>query len=151
MSPKSFLRNSANNGLLTFLYCSIATTIAVGLLVSAPEKVTGHTQKPQSTQQSAKLQEAERLNKRALQLLREGKYTEGIPFAQRALAIREKVLGKEHPQTAQSLSALVLLYAFQENYSKAEPLYVRMLSINEKVMGKEHPNNALILNGLAEL
>ncbi|MBU7583075.1 MAG: CHAT domain-containing protein, partial [Nostoc sp. TH1S01] len=69
----------------------------------------------------------------------------------RSLAIREKVLGKEHPSVAQSLNNLAGLYEAQGNYRQAEPLYLRSLAIFEKVLGKEHPSVAQSLNNLAGL
>ncbi|MGD1872999.1 MAG: tetratricopeptide repeat protein [Mastigocoleus sp.] len=113
---------------------------------NAPKKVTGKTQQSLSAQQSTELKEAQRLNQRVLRLLREGKYNEGIPLAQKALAIREKILGKEHPGTATSLNNLAAFYLYQKNYSKAEPLYLRSLAISEKILGKEHPDTATSLN-----
>jgi CHAT domain-containing protein len=130
---------------------SITAALALGLLVSIPKEVTGQSQPPPSAQQSAELEEAKRLNQQVLQLLKEGKYTEGIPLAERALAIREKVLGKEHPDVAQSLNNLARLYKDQGSYQKAEPLYLRSLAIREKVLGKEHPDVATSLNNLASL
>ena len=67
------------------------------------------------------------------------------------MAIREKVLGKEHPDVAASLNNLARLYSSQGNYSKAEPFYLRSLAICEKVLGKEHPDVAISLNNLAGL
>jgi tetratricopeptide (TPR) repeat protein len=130
---------------------SLILVIALGLVVSVPKQVTGQAQPPQSTQQSAELQEAERLNQQVLQLYQQGKYNEAIPLAEKALAIREKLLGKEHPDVAQSLNNLAELYRVQGNYSKAEPLYVRSLAIREKVLSSEHPSVATSLNNLAGL
>ncbi|QIR41386.1 tetratricopeptide repeat protein [Tolypothrix sp. PCC 7910] len=125
--------------------------MTLGLLVSIPTEVAGQTQPPLSAQQSAELAEAERLNQQVMQLYQQGKYSAAIPLAERALAIREKVLGKEHPNVAQSLNNLAELYRVQGSYAKAEPLYLRSLAILEKVLGKEHPNVAQSLNNLAEL
>lgn len=129
---------------------SITAALALGLLVSIPKEVTGQSQPP-SAQQSADLEEAKRLNEQVLQLYKEGKYTQAIPLAERALEIREKVLGKEHPSVAQSLNNLASLYQNQGSYEKAEPLLVRSLAIREKVHGKEHPDVASSLNNLAAL
>ena len=84
--------------------------------------MTGQSQPQLSAQQSAELEEAKRLHLQALQLYKEGKYTEGIPLAERVLAIREKILGKEHSDVADSLSNLAELYKAQGSYKKAEPL-----------------------------
>jgi hypothetical protein len=69
----------------------------------------------------------------------------GWAIAQRALAIREKAMGPEHPDVAQSLNNLAGLYQAQGQYAKAEPLHQRALAIREKVFGSEHPNVATCL------
>ncbi len=58
------------------------------------------------------------------------------------MAIREKALGPEHPDTAGSLNNLAVLYRAMGDYAKAEPLYRRALAIREKALGKEHPDTA---------
>ncbi len=68
-----------------------------------------------------------------------------------ALAIREKVLGVEHPDTATSLNNLAYLHKAQSKYSEAEPLHLRALAIRERVLGTEHPDTALTLSNLAGL
>jgi len=62
------------------------------------------------------------------------------------LAIREKVLGPEHPYTALSLNNLARLYHAQGNYCEALPLYQRALAIYEQVLGPEHPDTKVVQN-----
>ncbi len=57
----------------------------------------------------------------------------------RALAIREKALGPDHPNVATSLNNLALLYHKQGRYVDAEPLYKRALVIFEKASGSPIP------------
>ena len=59
---------------------------------------------------------------------------------QRALKIREKALGPEHPDTAASLNNLAALFADMGAYDQALPLYQRALKIREKAPGPEHPH-----------
>ena len=80
-----------------------------------------------------------------------GNYAAAEPLYRRSLAIREKVLGPEHPDVAASLSGLALLYQAQGNYAEAEPLYRRSLTIYEKVLGPEHPDVATSLANYAAL
>ena len=68
-----------------------------------------------------------------------------------ALAIRKKVLGEEHPDTAASLNNLGGLYRSMGDYAKAEPLYSRALEIRKKVFGEKHPQTAQSINNLAAL
>jgi len=80
-----------------------------------------------------------------------GYFPTATALYQRALSIREKVLGKEHPDTAQSMNNFAGLLEAKGDYDHAEPLYQRALSIREKVLGKEHPLTATCLNNFAEL
>jgi tetratricopeptide (TPR) repeat protein len=66
------------------------------------------------------------------------------PLLQRALAIRERVLGADHPDTANSLNNLALLYDNQGKYEQAELLYQRALAICERMLGADHPNTVRI-------
>jgi tetratricopeptide (TPR) repeat protein len=80
-----------------------------------------------------------------------GAYSRARPLYERALSIRQKVLGPEHPDTATSLDDLATLLHNQGELSGARPLYERALSIREKVLGPEHPDTATSLGKLATL
>jgi tetratricopeptide (TPR) repeat protein len=88
------------------------------------------------------------LNQAGAYLHDRARYQEAEPLYQRALAIREQVLGPEHPDVATSLNDLALLYDSQGRYRHAEPLYQRALAIYKKVLGPEHTDVATILNNL---
>jgi CHAT domain-containing protein len=97
--------------------------------------------------------EAEELTNQAFALDQVGKYAEAIPLAQQVLAIREKLLGPDHPDVAKVLASFGILYDKQGRYADAEPLYKRALAIWEKALGPAHPNVnvAQLLNNLAML
>ena len=69
----------------------------------------------------------------------------------RELAIREKALGPDHPDTAYPLNDLGGLLRAQDRYVEAEPLYRRALAIREKALGPDHPDTAASLNDLGVL
>ena len=66
-----------------------------------------------------------------------------------AIAIREKALGKQHPDYAGALNNLAILYKSMGNYDQAEPLYLEAMETRKKALGKEHPNYAASLYNLA--
>jgi tetratricopeptide (TPR) repeat protein len=70
------------------------------------------------------------------------------PLYERALAIREKALGPEHPDTAESLNNLAELLQNQRDFAGARPFHERALAIREKALGPEHPDTAGSLNNL---
>jgi len=80
-----------------------------------------------------------------------GAYARARPLYERALAIREKRLGPNHPDTAETLNNLALLLRDEGNHAAARPLLERALAINEKTFGPEHAATATSLNNLALL
>ena len=78
-------------------------------------------------------------------------FAEAEPLHQRALKIREVVLGAEHPNTAESLNNLARLYQDQGRLSEAEPLFQRALAICERVLGADHPITRTARKNLAML
>jgi tetratricopeptide (TPR) repeat protein len=55
----------------------------------------------------------------------QGRQADAEPLYKRALAIRERALGPDHPDVAQSLNHLADLYSAQGRHAEAEPLYKR--------------------------
>jgi tetratricopeptide (TPR) repeat protein len=82
-------------------------------------------------------------------LLDAGRYTEAEPLLTRALAINEKALGADHPDTVRCLNNLVSLHYSQGKFAEAEPLIKRVLAIREKAFGADHLMTATSLNNLA--
>jgi tetratricopeptide (TPR) repeat protein len=80
-----------------------------------------------------------------------GEFSSARPLYERALAICEKVLGPDHPDTATSLNNLAGLLLDQGELAAARPLFERALAIHERVLGPDHPNTAANLNNLAGL
>jgi tetratricopeptide (TPR) repeat protein len=78
-------------------------------------------------------------------------YSQAAQLLRDALAIREKVLGPEHPNTATSLNEIAVLLQAQGDLAGARPLNERALAIREKALGPEHPDTAESLNNLANL
>jgi CHAT domain-containing protein len=67
----------------------------------------------------------------------------------RALAIKEKTLGAEHPAVAATLHNLALAYERQGKYADVERLFKRALAIREKALGARHRSVAETLTALA--
>src|SRR6266700_628198 len=78
-------------------------------------------------------------------------YEQAEPLLQRALTIREKLLGSDHPGVATSLNNLAMLYRMQGKYAQAETLFQRALEIRQRTLGVNHPDVAQSCNALAGL
>ena len=78
-------------------------------------------------------------------------YDKALEYHNRALAIREKVFGTEHPDVAQSYNNIGLIYDSQGNYEKSLEYYNKALEIYEKFFGTEHPNVAMLYNNIGAI
>jgi tetratricopeptide (TPR) repeat protein len=74
-----------------------------------------------------------------------------LPLYERALALRERVLGDEHPDTAMSLNNLALLFEAQGCYERILPLYERAFRIYQDRLGPQHPNTLIVERNLTGL
>ncbi|MDP1563453.1 MAG: tetratricopeptide repeat protein [Pirellulaceae bacterium] len=106
---------------------------------------------PLTKGQKAELAIAAQRNNQAFELFQAGKRLEALPLLEEALAIQSKVLGKEHPDYANSLNNLAILQHYMGRYELALPLFEESLDITHKFLGKEHPEYATGLNNLALL
>jgi tetratricopeptide (TPR) repeat protein len=78
-----------------------------------------------------------------------GELRQAQPLAKRALAIRQRVLGPGHPDTAESLNNLAMVRWGQGEAADARRLFERALAIQERALGFDHPHTADSLNNLA--
>lgn len=79
----------------------------------------------------------------------QGYYTEVLSNYMRGMDIYEKVLGREHPDTAKLYNNIAILYDVQGDYENALKYHMQALAIIEKVLGREHPDTASSYNNLA--
>ncbi|MCX6879370.1 MAG: tetratricopeptide repeat protein [Verrucomicrobia bacterium] len=69
-----------------------------------------------------------------------GLYPPAELLLRRALEVRERVYGAEHPYTLASVNNLALLLSRKGDYTGAQPLCERALEASERVLGAEHPD-----------
>ena len=101
-----------------------------------------------ATEKDFVLNEARQLQSESRELWKEDKYDEALPLAERALGVREKELGPDHPDVGTSLFGLGNICGDNGDWARVEPLYLRALAIREKAFGPDHISVAAILNGL---
>jgi len=92
-----------------------------------------------------------KLNQDVVKLYQQGRYEEALQPASHARDLSFQYLGNDHPDFAQSLNNLAVLYKSMGNYTQAEPLYKKATEIWRKALGEEHPSFATSLNNLADL
>ena len=72
----------------------------------------------------------------------QGKYDEAEEVHGQVLALRERVLGKEHPDTLTSVYCLAYLLHQKKRYKDAEVFYDRAYAGYRKTLGEKHPTTA---------
>jgi CHAT domain-containing protein len=119
-----------------------------GAPAGAPAKTGKAAAKAPATPE---LKEAERLTKEIERLADDGQFDDAIPLAEKALALREAALGKEHHLTAISESNLGALYVAKGDYVKSEPLLRHAVETLKKSQELHFIDYASALNNLAIL
>jgi eukaryotic-like serine/threonine-protein kinase len=97
----------------------------------------------------AGLREASHLGRLAAIQKAEGSYTDAMALYERALAIREKALGFNHPGVATVVASLAEVHRAMGAYAEAKGLHERALVIREETFGPDHPDVAYSVNNLA--
>ncbi len=77
-----------------------------------------------------------------------GEHKKALEYKIRALEIREKALGPDHPDTAISLNNVGITYGALGDHEKALEYNSRALEIREKVLGPNQPETAISLNNV---
>lgn len=72
-------------------------------------------------------------------------------FLTRSLEMRQRVLGPDHPDCAQSLNNLAALHTERREYETAEDMYEKALEIRKRALSPDHPSLAYTLKHLAML
>lgn len=80
-----------------------------------------------------------------------GDYAEAKTLHEQALAIRERLLGPEHPDIVKSLSGLGNVAYRTGDYASAQAFYERALELNDRSLGPGHPTAATQLTRLGHV
>ena len=91
------------------------------------------------------------MNNRAVALQEQDDLAKAEATFRAAIALAEKTLGPDHPDTAGSLNNLAGLLESKGDYQGAEALYRRALDICERKLGPQDPHTAAALDNLAGL
>ncbi len=78
-------------------------------------------------------------------------YTDSEIWYLKSLAIRERVLGKEHLDYIANMFNLALLYQVTQQYHKAESLYLDIMVMREKLLGRQHIDYSNCIFNLSQL
>jgi eukaryotic-like serine/threonine-protein kinase len=81
-----------------------------------------------------------------------GLYPDAQRHLERALTLRQRILGENDPSTLSTMYDLANdLYRYQGKYAQAEPLFIKVLEVRRRVLGEEHPWTLETMNRLGDL
>ncbi len=79
---------------------------------------------------------------------RQGRYREAEELHEKSLRIKEKILGEEHLETAESYNNLAEVYERQGRYKEAINYYLKAYKICFSKLGQNHPNTQISYKNL---
>jgi tetratricopeptide (TPR) repeat protein len=85
----------------------------------------------------------------AANLADQGKYAQAQPLYEKALEIRRRRLGDDHPDSAGSYNNVAANLADQGKYAQAQPLYEKALEIRRRLLTDDHPRTATSYDNVA--
>ncbi len=80
--------------------------------------------------------------------VREGKLDQALRHFEKALIIRIKTFGSEHPEVAKSHNNVGIIYYEMGKYDRALEKYMKALELREDAFGPEHPSVANLQNNI---
>jgi len=80
-----------------------------------------------------------------------GLFTKARPLAEKAVALRQKLLGPDHPDTLRSTNLLANLEREVGHHTTAEKIFLDVVQRRRRVLGPEHPDTLLSMNDLGVL
>ena len=78
-----------------------------------------------------------------------GLYPEARQQLERALEIRKRVLGAEHPDTLEAMQTLGVLYMHAHDERRSEVVLTDLLRIRRRLLGNQHPDTLGTMSDLA--
>ena len=91
------------------------------------------------------------IDKYSLFLYEFAKYDEALAYNEELLEIHEKILGRDHPDTATSYNNIGSVYYRKGDYDRALEYYMKDLEICGKILGKDHPDTAMSYNNIGNV
>jgi tetratricopeptide (TPR) repeat protein/predicted Ser/Thr protein kinase len=76
-------------------------------------------------------------------------YPEAQQQLERAVELRKRTLGPEHPDTLSSMNELGNLYNYEGKYAAAEALLSQVLAARQRLLGSEHKDTLATMSDLA--
>jgi tetratricopeptide (TPR) repeat protein len=76
-------------------------------------------------------------------------YTDAERQFERALSLRRRELGENHPDTLAAMGSLAAAYERSGKLKEAESIYAKVVELQERILGPDNPGTLKAMNGLA--
>jgi tetratricopeptide (TPR) repeat protein len=80
------------------------------------------------------------MNNLANSLLNQGHYQEAQKLHRETLTLRQRILGREHPDTLLSMNNLAVVLGRLKQFEEAGQLFRESVETSERTLGKDHPD-----------
>ncbi|KAI4145941.1 MAG: hypothetical protein LQ340_006105 [Diploschistes diacapsis] len=131
------------------------TYLPHALIVLSSEQTLGDDELPEALHPSQEVLKETKILHAALQLrvsqhfTTMGNFQSAEPIARRSLTTRKIMLGKEHPDTLESMANLASVLEGQGKYEESERMNRQIFILKETVLGKKHPDTLMTMSNLA--
>lgn len=102
-----------------------------------------------SEKDAAALEEAEKIAEEVVRLFNARRYEEALPLAERVAAVRERILGPDHPDVAHAQMNVAAQHIGLRSLAKATELNLRALGTLERALGPKDLRLVTLLNNIA--
>lgn len=124
--------------------------ICVLVMGGVSRRITGQGRTTAAGLQSPRSEEVKSLEQQFDQMFSESRFDEALTVGERALAIVEKELGREHPDVVVYLLRIASVYTMKDDAARAQSLYKRVALIREKARTQEEAKLEAQYPGLKE-
>jgi CHAT domain-containing protein/Tfp pilus assembly protein PilF len=134
------------------VYLLTVAFITTGLMLSACSSAVSDplpSAELLDTEQLSQLQESTAAHEQAQTFLEQGRYTEALPLAKQAVALREQVLGPTHADMATVLTTLGMSHYKLIQLPQAKSMFERVLHIHQATAESSDPEIGESLTNLA--
>jgi len=139
------------SGFLVDLFRVSDPSEAKGNSITAREILDKGAQKIQTELEDQTVIQARMMNTMGMVYMNLGLYERSSALLEKALELRQKTHGENHPEVAESCYSLSRLYLEQARYAEAESLVKRSLDIRKEVLGMENSLTADSFKALGEI
>ena len=91
------------------------------------------------------------MNDLALTYTRLEKHADAEKLQIKALGLRNKLLGDEHPDTIDTMKNLAITFYYLQKYTDAAMLAVKVVDVRKKIFGEEHSKTVEAVALLADI